>query len=120
MKYMTNLNFCLPTSDEWQFAFKGGNKSRGYKYSGSNIVSDVAWYSGNSNGETHGVKQLQPNELGFYDMSGNIAELILDYSSHYLGGSYNFSEAFCVYNAAVTNRYVDYEKSTGFRIALKP
>lgn len=120
MKSITGLNFCFPTVGEWQYAFKGGNKSRGYKYSGSNIVSDVAWYSGNSNGEIHEVKQLQPNELGFYDMSGNIAERILEYSSHYLGGWYNFGEDFCGYNAAVTDRYVGYEKSTGFRIALKP
>ena len=69
---ITELNFRMPTVSEWQYASKGGSKSQGYTYSGSNIISNVAWYTGNSNNSVHPVKQLQPNELGFYDMSGNV------------------------------------------------
>ena len=71
---MTSLSFRYPSKAEWQFAAKGGNKSKGYVYSGSNIIDNVAWYSGNSNRVVHNVKLLQPNELGFYDMSGNLSE----------------------------------------------
>jgi len=62
----------LPTEAEWEYAARGGNLSRGYKYAGSNNVDDVAWYNGNSNDLTHEVGQKKENELGLYDMSGNV------------------------------------------------
>lgn len=120
IKYITDLNFYLPTINEWQYAFKGGNKSCGYIYSGSNIVTDVAWYSGNSNGEIHEVKQLQPNELGFYDMSGNAAERTQTSSGLWYGGGFNFTESFCTYNYSFDRYYNNYSKCIGFRFALKP
>ena len=67
-----------PFVNEWQYAACGGNKSKGYKYSGSNEIGDVAWYSGNSSHEPHTSGMKQPNELGIYDMSGNWAEICLD------------------------------------------
>lgn len=69
----TGRTFRLPTNEEWEFAARGGMKSRGFKYSGSNQIRDVAWYNGNCK-ETHSVKKKMPNELGIYDMSGNMWE----------------------------------------------
>ena len=78
--------FTLPTEAQWEFAARGGNRSRGYTYSGSNNVGDVAWYYVNSGKETHAVRRKQANELGLYDMSGNVKEWCLDW---YGSGSYS-------------------------------
>ena len=67
---LTGRNFRLPTEAEWEFACRGGNNSRGYKYSGSNDIDNVAWYWDNSGEKTHPVGTKAPNELGIYDMSG--------------------------------------------------
>lgn len=75
LRNVTGYRFRLPTKEEWQYAAKGGNKSKGYTYSGSNTASDVAWYSGNSNKQGHDIALKQANELGLYDMSGNYAEV---------------------------------------------
>lgn len=84
---LTGQNFRLPTEAEWEFACRGGNNSRGYKYSGSNYIDDVAWYDGNSGNKTHPVATKSPNELGIYDMSGNVWELCSDWHSCYISGA---------------------------------
>ena len=78
----------LPTEAEWEYAVRGGNKSQGYTYAGSDTAGDVAWYGDNSGSKTHPVGQKQANELGLYDMSGNVWEWCWDRS-----GSYSTSAA---------------------------
>lgn len=75
-------NFHLPTEAQWEFAAKGGNKSKGYTYAGSNTLSEVGWTS-DDGGSVHAVKQKKPNELGIYDMSGNVYEWVADYAAPY-------------------------------------
>ena len=71
---LTGMTFRLPTDDEWEFAARGGNMSHDFRYSGSDVADDVAWYGVNSRERTHEVGQKLPNELGLYDMSGNVKE----------------------------------------------
>lgn len=84
---LTGANFRLPTDAEWEFAARGGNKSAGYTYSGSNTIDDVAWYKSNSGDKTHVVKTKQPNELGIYDMTGNVSEWCSDWYEYYSSAS---------------------------------
>lgn len=88
---LTGYNFRLPTEAEWEFAARGGNKSNGYKYSGSNTIGDVAWYdknsysvgSNSSSWGIHDVATKKANELGLYDMSGNVWERCQDWYGEY-------------------------------------
>ncbi len=84
---LTGLNFSLPTEAQWEYAARGGNKSQGYTYSGGNDIESVAWYKNNASEETHPVGQKAPNELGLYDMSGNVYEWCQDWYGDYSSNS---------------------------------
>ena len=78
----TGMKFRLPTEAEWEYAARGGNRSKGYKYAGSDNLDEVGWYRDNI-GSTHPVGQKKPNELGLYDMSGNVWEWCQDWYGDY-------------------------------------
>ncbi|MBO5942649.1 MAG: SUMF1/EgtB/PvdO family nonheme iron enzyme [Bacteroidales bacterium] len=85
---LTGQTFKLPTEAQWEFAARGGNSSKGYKYSGSNYIDNVGWYYDNSGSTSHNVGTKSPNELGIYDMSGNVREWCRDWYGY---GTYSSS-----------------------------
>lgn len=87
LNQLTSAGFTIPSEAQWEYAARGGNKSKGFKYSGSNTIEDVAWYNKNSQGVLHEIRQKLPNELGLYDMTGNAHEYVLDYYTIYKSDS---------------------------------
>ena len=136
---LTGRKFALPTEAQWEFAARGGRKSGHYKFAGSNTIGNVAWYDGNSNSLTHPVALKTPNELGLYDMSGNVWEWCYDWYGEYSsssqtnphvassgqyrvnrGGSWDNDARHCRvsyrYNSSPSNR----NYNIGFRLVLLP
>ncbi len=118
---LTGLQLSLPNREQWKFAAKGGLKTHGYTYAGSDVADDVAWYSSNSGTYIHVVKLKAPNELGLYDMSGNVGEWTNEpvsssiNSYYYCGGRYSSSQSDITVNS-VTSDYN--ESGIGARLIL--
>ena len=121
----TGRNYRLPTEAEWVYAAKGGNISEGYEYAGSNNIDEVAWYSKNSEVHAYPVGSKKPNELGIFDMTGNIAEWCEDCgnkkcSKRAIRGG--FSTLFASYSRVETRNYYatcsNRNPFHGFRVVL--
>ena len=114
----TGKSIRLPEENEWEFAAKGGKKSNGYIYSGSNKLDDVGWYAGNSELKTHEVGTKKPNELGIYDMSGNVWEWCGD-SGAICGGCWHDNDRYCRISGRFDNNPDVRSSYIGFRILQK-
>lgn len=117
---LTNLSFSLPNAKQWTYAASGGEKTQKYTYAGSNTPGDVAWYSANTSTKQN-VKTKAPNELGIYDMSGNVGEFVTDVNNSYTdyhniyGGSYKSSSDYIKRTSyAYYNGYTTSYSSSGY------
>jgi uncharacterized repeat protein (TIGR02543 family) len=136
--FATAIGGQLPTEAQWEFAARGGKYSKGYIYSGSNNADDVVWHYGNSGGKTNKVGTKAPNELGIYDMSGNVFEWVNDWHSDtypsgptdptgaetgtnrvFRDGSYNHDVTSCKITIRLNKNVPSYSsKFLGFRVVL--
>lgn len=140
---LTGFEFRLPTEAEWEYAARGGKKSNGYLYAGSRTLGDVAWYSGNAGNKPHDVATKAPNELGLYDMSGNVKEWCSDFYAEYSstaqtnptgptedevifkskvnrGGAFNSSESLCTVSTRSDLQQTNSSYMLGLRIVVVP
>ena len=112
----------LPTEVEWHYAAMGGQQSKGYKYAGSNTIGDVAWYLDNCNSSTQPVSQKEPNELGIYDMSGNLWEFtstLVDGKVITCGGGWTSEANWCEVNLSFPDDPDTRFNNTGLRLVVK-
>lgn len=137
---LTGRTFSLPTEAQWEYAARGGQKSINYIYSGSNVLDDVGWNDHNSDYENHHVATLKPNELGIYDMSGNVWEWCEDnsylYTEAYVknpvyrktneiwhiirGGCWNNIDEGCTVTCRMQQKRSRHAEDTGFRLVMLP
>ena len=114
--------FALPTEVEWHYAAMGGQQSKGYKYAGSNTIGEVAWYKDNCNSSTQPVGKKQPNELGIYDMSGNVWEFtstLADGKVITCGGGWTSEANWCEANLSFPDDPDTRFNNTGLRLVIK-
>jgi formylglycine-generating enzyme required for sulfatase activity len=133
----TGQNYRLPTEAEWEYAARGGQKNKGYTYSGGNDIEEAGWCSDNAGGQTQAVGRKQSNELGLYDMSGNVWEWCSDWYGSYTseaqtnprgaskgtnrvlrGGSWYFVAACCRVDFRRGSDPEDLDGGNGFRVVL--
>lgn len=137
LQQKTGKPFCLPTEAQWEFAARGGNKSKDNKYAGSNTLNEVAWWSETANGKPHPVKTKMKNELGLFDMSGNVWEWCMDIYGNYnsspqtdpagaiqgsgrvlRGGSWADDKSNCRVTYRINGNPNNRSNNIGFRLAL--